>query len=581
MMKKLLLGNQALARGAYEAGVRVVSSYPGTPSTEITENIAKYDEIYSEWAPNEKVSAEVAIGAAIAGARSMCCMKHVGLNVAADPLFTVAYTGINAGLVFVVADDPGMHSSQNEQDSRHYARGAKVPMLEPSDAQECLDFVKLGYELSEKYDTPVFIRLTTRIAHSLSLVNEADRVDVPLKDYEKDAVKYVMMPGMARKRHTIVEDRMRRLEADASSLPVNVTEYNDTSFGIISSGISYHYAKEVFPDASYLKLGLVHPLPTELIKEFASKVDKLYVIEELDPFIEEQIKAMGIEVIGKEIFSIEGELSAEIVREKMTGEANVAVDIDNGDIPVRPPIMCSGCPHRGTFYVLKKMKLIVSGDIGCYTLGALPPTGAVDMCVCMGASIGMAHGIDKARGGEFANKTVAILGDSTFIHSGITGLIDVVYNKGASTVLILDNSITGMTGHQQNPSTGKTIKGEPTKQVDFVKLAEAIGVERISIVNSFEVDKLEAVLKEELNTDEPSVVIVQQPCALLKGVEFGNAYEIDQDKCKKCNMCLSVGCPSISKVDGKIEIDKVSCVGCGLCANICKFGAIKEGNSNE
>jgi indolepyruvate ferredoxin oxidoreductase alpha subunit len=505
-----MLGNESVARGAYEAGVKVATAYPGTPSTEITESIAKYDEIYCEWSPNEKVALEVAIGASIAGARSICSMKHVGLNVAADTLFTVSYTGVNGGLVIMVADDPGMHSSQNEQDSRLYARSAKVPMLEPSDSQECLSFVKEAFEISEKFDTPVIVRLTTRIAHSQSIVEMGEPVNNKIKDYKKDFQKYVMMPAMAKKRHIEVEKRMSQLQCFSNQTDLNVIEWGRKDVGVITSGISYQYAKEVFGDASFLKLGMVYPLPEKTISDFAKQVDKLYVIEELEPFIEDQIKKMCIEVTGKDKLPVIGELSVNLIKEKLFDEKKSDKSTIDIQSPVRPPVMCPGCPHRGVFYVLKKLKLNVSGDIGCYTLGALPPTESIDTCICMGASIGVAHGMEKARGQEFSRKTVAIIGDSTFIHSGITGLIDIIYNKGNSTVLILDNSITGMTGHQDNPATGYTIKGEPTKQVDLVKLVNAIGVERVKVVDPFNLSELERVVKEETQADEASVIICQR-----------------------------------------------------------------------
>lgn len=580
-MKKLMLGNEAVARGAYEAGVTVASAYPGTPSTEVTEAIATYDDIYSEWAPNEKVATEVAIGASIAGARSICAMKHVGLNVAADPLFTSAYTGVNGGMVIVVADDPGMFSSQNEQDSRYYAKSAHIPMLEPSDSQECKDYLKYAYEISENFDTPVLFRLTTRISHSQSLVELNEKSDYKLKDYVKDAQKYVMMPAMAKKRHVVVVDRDKKLAEFANTTKLNEIQWNNKDIGIITSGMSYQYSKEACPDASILKLGMVHPLPEKLIKEFAAGVKKLYVVEELEPIIEDYIKAMGIEVIGKDVFPIIGEFSVDIVKkglglsEVYKAEENELSDIN---VPARPPVMCPGCPHRGTFYVLKKLKLVVSGDIGCYTLGALSPVESMDASVCMGASIGMAHGMEKARGKEFANKTVAVIGDSTFMHSGITGLIDVIYNRGISTVLILDNSITGMTGHQDNPTTGFTIKGEPTKQVDLYKLCEAVGVDknRISIVDPFDVKKLEKVVKEEVEADEPSVIIVQRPCALLKKVKYGNSMYIDSEKCRNCKNCLKIACPAILDRVDTVEINSALCVGCDLCTKMCAFGAIER-----
>lgn len=580
-MKKLMLGNEAVARGAYEAGVKVASAYPGTPSTEITENIAKYEEVYSEWSPNEKVALEVAIGASVSGARAICSMKHVGLNVAADPLFTVSYTGVNGGLVIMVADDPGMHSSQNEQDSRFYARASKVPMLEPSDSQECSDYVKAAFDISEKFDCPVIVRLSTRIAHSRSVVEIGERRNEELKPYVKNPGKYVMMPAMARKRHSEVENRMAALKEFAHQTTLNTIEWGSRDIGVITSGISYQYAREAFGDVSFLKLGMVYPLPDKLIEDFASKVEKLYVIEELEPFFENQIKKLGIKVTGKELLPVTGEYSASLLREKIFGVLpEKSTEIDN-DSPVRPPVMCPGCPHRGTFYVLKKLKLNVIGDIGCYTLGALSPTESMDTCVCMGASVGMAHGMEKARGREFGKKTVAILGDSTFIHSGITGLIDIVYNKGCSTVIILDNSITGMTGHQHNPATGFTIKGEPTKQVDLELLAKAVGVERVVIADPFDLKGFEKTLAEEIQADEPSVIIAQRPCALLKSVRYKGSLRINE-KCVKCRSCMRIGCPAIVDKGDKIEINAALCVGCNLCTKLCNFNAIeKAGDDNE
>jgi indolepyruvate ferredoxin oxidoreductase, alpha subunit len=574
-MKKLMLGNEAVARGAYEAGVTVAAAYPGTPSTEITENIAKYDEIYSEWSPNEKVALEVAIGASIAGARSICSMKHVGLNVAADPLFTVSYTGVNGGLVIMVADDPGMHSSQNEQDSRFYARSSKVPMLEPSDSQECLDYVKEAFEISEKYDCPVLVRLSTRIAHSQSIVEAGERMQIDLKPYVKNPGKYVMMPAMARARHFEVEKRMAALKQFAGETNLNTIEWGSTDIGVITSGISYQYAHEIFGNVSYLKLGMVYPLPDKLIADFAAKVGTLYVIEELEPFFENQIKKLGIKVTGKDLLPVTGEYSATLLKEKIFGNTREkAYTIDNQS-PMRPPVMCPGCPHRGMFHVLKKLKLNVSGDIGCYTLGALSPTESMDTCICMGASIGMAHGMEKARGREFGKKTVAILGDSTFIHSGITGLIDIVYNKGCTTVIILDNSITGMTGHQQNPTTGFTIKGEPTKQVNLELLARAVGIERVRIADPFDIKEFEKVVAEETQADEPSVIISQRPCALLKSVCY-EGPQVITDKCKKCRMCLKIACPAIVDKGDRIEINTALCVGCKLCSEVCSFNAIEK-----
>jgi len=582
-MKKIMLGNEAVARGAYEAGVTVVSSYPGTPSTEVTEVIAKeYNEIYSEWACNEKVAAEVAIGASFGGARSMTAMKHVGLNVAADPLYTASYTGVNGGMVAVVADDPGLHSSQNEQDTRNHGKASKIPVVEPSDSEECKEFTRLAYELSEKFDTPVILRLTTRVAHSQSLVELGERCDYKLKDVEKNPGKYVMMPAMAKKRHEIVEQRCIDISEYGYDCPFNKMEINDTKIGVITCGISYQYAKEALPGASFLKLGITYPISEKLVKEFASKVDKIYVIEELDSFIEDFCKSIGIDVTGKEIFTRLGEYNPQMIRKAILSiDSPELISVDE-QIPVRPPVMCPGCPHRGMYYVLKKLKLTVCGDIGCYTLGALAPLNSVDYCVCMGAGIGMAHGMEKARGKENTKNVVAVIGDSTFIHSGITGLIDVVYNKGVSTVLILDNSITGMTGHQQNPTTGFTIKGEVTRNVDLVKLANAVGIERVVVADPFDLTNFEKVVKEEIASDEPSVIISQRPCALLKNVNYGAPCYIDSEKCKNCKMCMGLGCPAISINDGKISIDASQCNGCGLCMNVCKFGAIKKvGADNE
>ena len=581
-MKKLMLGNEAVARGAWEAGVTVAAAYPGTPSTEITENIAKYDDIYSEWSPNEKVALEVAIGASIAGARAICSMKHVGLNVAADPLFTASYTGVNGGLVVMVADDPGMHSSQNEQDSRFYARSSKTPMLEPSDSQECKDFVRQAFEISEKYDCPVIVRLSTRIAHSQSIVELGEKSDYRLKDYVKDPGKYVMMPAMARKRHLEVEKRMSALKEFSNGTDLNRIEWGSRNIGVITSGVAYQYAREAFGGVSYLKLGMIYPLPEKLISEFASQVETLYVIEELEPFFENQLRKMGLKVKGKELLPVTGEYSAGLIKEKVLGIEPPKGQSADVQIPVRPPVMCPGCPHRGMFHVLRKLKLNVSGDIGCYTLGALPPTEAMDSCVCMGASIGIAHGMEKARGREFGKKTVAILGDSTFIHSGITGLIDIVYNKGNSTVIILDNSITGMTGHQHNPTTGFTIKGEPVRQVDLVQLAKAVGIERVRVADPFDIKEFEQVVKEETQADEPSVIISRRPCVLLKNVKYEGAQRISPDRCKKCKKCMTVGCPAIVDKGGVIEINEALCVGCRLCTKVCSFNAIeKAGGANE
>ena len=576
-MKKLMLGNEAIARGAYEAGVRVVSSYPGTPSTEITEFMAKYDEIYCEWAPNEKVAVETASGASLAGGRAVSAMKHVGLNVAADPLFTMSYIGVNAGLVLCVADDPGMHSSQNEQDSRNYALASKIPMLEPADSGECKDFMKKAFSLSEKFDTPVLMRLTTRVAHSQSLVEVCEREDLPLKPYEKNIAKNVMVPANARPKHPAVEARTEQLSAFSETSDLNKVIMRDTEIGIITAGISYQYVEEALPNASVLKLGMVWPLPENLIRDFAAKVKTCYVIEELDPFLEQNIRAMGISVIGKELFPKVDEYSAALLRSKILGEKAADTVSAAEAVPVRPPVMCPGCSHRGVFYVLHKLGLNVSGDIGCYSLGCAAPLSSIDSIICMGASVSAAHGMEKAAGRDFAKKTVAVLGDSTFIHSGITGLIDIVYNKGTSTVIILDNSITGMTGHQQNPSTGFTIRNEPTRQVDLVKLAEAVGVDRVKVVDPFDLDLLEKVVKEEVAADEPSVIIAQRPCALLKKAGYSGTFVIN-DKCKNCKMCMKLGCPAISITENGPKINDTLCIGCGLCPNVCKFGAIEKVN---
>jgi indolepyruvate ferredoxin oxidoreductase alpha subunit len=568
-----MLGNEAVARGLYEAGVTIVSSYPGTPSTEITEAAAKYDEIYCEWAPNEKVACEVAFGASMGGARSFSAMKHVGLNVAADLIYTASYTGVNGGFVMAVADDQGMHSSQNEQDSRHHAIASKVLMLEPADSEECLTYTKLAFELSEKFDTPVLLRLSTRVSHSQSLLDTGKRVEIPLGEYKKNAAKFVMMPANARKRHVAVEERMARLTEYSETAPVNKIEMGDTKIGIIAAGIAYQYAREALGDnASYLKLGMVNPLPVELIKQFASQVDRVYVIEELDDIIETHCKKHGIAVTGKELFSVIGEYTVSEIRAKILGDTTEVFSTDLS-IPMRPPVLCPGCPHRGLFYVLSKLNLVVSGDIGCYTLGALPPLGAMDSTICMGASISGLHGMNKARGDEFAKKSVAVIGDSTFMHSGITGLCDIVYNKGVSTVLVLDNSITGMTGHQQNPTTGLTIKEEPTTAIDIVKLCESIGIGRVKTVDPQEIDQVEAIIKEELSVHEPSVIVTRRPCVLLKSVKPQPPFKVEEDKCKSCKICMKIGCPAIS-FDGKAKINATLCVGCDLCEKMCKFDAI-------
>ena len=579
-MKKLMLGNAAVAQGAYEAGVHLVSSYPGTPSTEITECMATYpaEEVFVEWAPNEKVAAEVAIGASMAGGRAMTCCKHVGLNVMADPLFTNSYTGVNGGMVYCVADDPGMHSSQNEQDSRHYARAAKIPMLEPADSLECRDFTKLAFDLSEQFDTPVLVRLSTRVSHSQSLVDVSEREVHPVKEYQKNIAKNVMMPANAIKRHVVVEERTAKLQAYAADCPFNTVEDNGSDIGVIAAGIAYQYAKEALGNnVNYLKLGIVWPLSEQLIKDFASKCKTVYVIEELDPFIEDACRAMGVAVKGKELFTMLGEYTPAMIGKAVLGEDAAEFIALEEQIPGRPPVMCAGCPHRGTFYVLNKLGVTVSGDIGCYTLGAVAPLAAVDSTICMGASVSAAHGMAKVQGKEFAGKLVSVIGDSTFMHSGITGLIDIVYNKGINTVLILDNSITGMTGHQDNPTTGKTIRGEATRQVDLIKLCQGIGVDRITVADPFDVKNFEKVVKTELATDEPSVIIAQRPCALLKSVKY-TGHCVITEKCRKCKICMKLGCPAISvdKESGAVRIDVTQCNGCGLCVGVCPFGAIEK-----
>jgi indolepyruvate ferredoxin oxidoreductase alpha subunit len=570
-----MLGNEAAARGLYEAGCGVVSSYPGTPSTEITECLSKYDEVYSEWAPNEKVAMEVAFGASFAGKRSFCGMKHVGMNVAADPLFTISYTGINAGMVIGVADDPGMHSSQNEQDSRHYAIAAKLPMLEPADSGECLNFAKQAYELSEKYDTPVILRLCTRISHSQSIIETSDRTELPLPEYEKKANKYIMMPANAKNRHPVVEQRTLDLIAYSENCPFNRVEMGGTEMGIIASGTAYQYAREVFGDSvSYLKLGLVNPLPVELIKDFAAKVDRLVVIEELDPIIEDHCKKLGLKVEGKSLFSNIGEFSQNMVAKALGREPDKGVRIEDA-IPARPPVMCAGCPHRGLFYSLKKNKAIVLGDIGCYTLGAVPPLAAMDYTICMGASVSGIHGFNKARGEDSEGRTVAVIGDSTFMHSGVTGLIDIAYNESNSTVIILDNSITGMTGHQQNPTTGYNIKGDPAGKIDLEALCRSIGINRVRVVDPYNLAECDKAIKEELSAKEPSVIISRRPCALLKYVKHKPPLTVNAEKCRGCKSCMRIGCPAISIVDGIAKIDNTLCVGCGVCQQLCGFGALE------
>ena len=575
-MKKLLLGNEAVARGLYEAGVRVVSSYPGTPSTEITEAAATYEEIYCEWASNEKVAAEVAAGASFAGARSFCAQKHVGLNVAADPLFTMSYIGVNGGMVLAVADDPGLHSSQNEQDSRNYAIAAKLPMLEPADSAECRDFTKLAYELSEQFDTPVLLRLTTRVAHSRSPVELYEREEHALKPYEKNPAKNVMLPAFAKPKHYKVEERTQKLSAWSDEADINVLEDNHSEVGVIASGAVYQYAKEALGDTvSYLKLGMVHPLPLKKIQELASKVKTLYVIEELDDVIESFCKKNGIAVHGKDVFPRCDEFSQNVIRQCMLGKVPESKKVD-AETPGRPPVMCCGCPHRGLFYALKKAKVYVSGDIGCYTLGATAPLSAIDTCICMGASVSALHGYNKARGKDAEQKSVAVIGDSTFIHSGITGLIDIAYNQSNSVVIILDNSITGMTGHQQNPTTGYNIKGDPTTAVDLEALCKAVGIKRVRVCDPYNLKEVESVLKEELAAEEPSVIISRRPCALLKYVKHKPSLVVDTEKCIGCKACLGIGCPAISVHGGKAAIDRTQCVGCGVCTTLCPKSAITE-----
>ena len=577
-MKELMLGNQAVARGLYEAGCRVISSYPGTPSTEITEFAAEYPEMYAEWAPNEKVAAEVAVGASIQGARSFCAMKHVGLNVAADPIYTASYTGVNGGMVIGVADDPGMHSSQNEQDSRHHAIAAKLAMLEPSDSAECKEFTKLAFELSERFDTPVVLRLTTRISHARSLVECGERENDELKPYEKNPGKYVMMPAMAIQRHVVVEKRMKALAEWAERCEINREEIvGAPSLGVICSGVCYQYAREVLGDgAGYLKLGMVNPLPVERIRRFAERFDRVVVIEELDGIIETHCKAHGIKVEGKELFGPLGGLSQEIVRKVLLGQEPAFETVEQS-LPNRPPVLCPGCPHRGVYFVLKKLGVTVSGDIGCYTLGALPPLGAVDSCICMGASVSALHGMRLARGTEFAGKAVAVIGDSTFVHSGITGLINTAYNGGNTTTIVLDNSITGMTGHQDNPTTGKTLQGDNTVKLNLELLARACGYEHIAVVDPYDLKETERVIKEQLAIDAPSLIIARRPCALLKSVKRLPSLRVKEDTCIGCKSCMRIGCPAISFHDGKARIDATQCVGCDVCASLCKPQAIVKG----
>ena len=575
-MKQLMLGNEAVARGLYEAGCSFVSSYPGTPSTEITEAVAKYPEVYAEWAPNEKVAMEAAFGASLAGRRSFCGMKHVGLNVAADPLFTISYTGVNAGMVIGVADDAGMHSSQNEQDSRHYAMAAKIPMLEPSDSAEALAFAKLAYELSEQFDTPVLVKMCTRVSHSQSIVEPGERVE-RLGEYKKDIPKYVMMPGNAKRRHPVVEARTRALVEYAETAEINRVEPGrDNKMGIITSSTSYQYVKEVLGDTyPVMKLGMIWPMPEKKIQEFAKSVSLLVIVEELDGFIEAHCRNMNLACVGKSNFSCIDELMPLTVAKQLATPWETGVKLDAA-IPPRPPVMCAGCPHRGLFYTLKKNKLTVLGDIGCYTLGAVAPLAAVDSVICMGASVSGIHGFSKSQQGAMDNRTVAVIGDSTFMHSGITGLVNMAYNESNATVIIVDNSITGMTGHQQNPTTGFNLKGDPCAKIDLETLCHAVGIRRVRVVDPYDLTQCDTVLKEELAAQEPSVIISRRPCALLKYVKHKAPLEVDTDKCVGCKACMKIGCPAISIADGKAKVDATQCVGCGVCEQLCKFGALKE-----
>ncbi len=579
-MKELMLGNKAVARGLYEAGVCFVSSYPGTPSTEITEEAVKYDEIYCEWAPNEKVAMESAFGACLAGRRAFCGQKHVGLNVAADPLYTMSYTGVNAGMVIGVADDAGMHSSQNEQDSRHHAIAAKVPMLEPSDSAEALEFTKLAYELSEKYDTPVLLKMCTRVSHSQSVVEKGERQEFS-KEYVKDIPKYVMMPGNAKKRHPFVEERTQKLIEYAENTPINRIETGTTGLGIITSSTSYQYVKEALGDKAWvLKLGMTNPLPEKLIRDFARKVERLVVVEELDPIIENHVRALGLKVEGKSLFPMIDEFSQNLIAGALGEEVPEGRALEDV-IPGRPPVMCAGCPHRGLFYTLKKNNCTVLGDIGCYTLGAVPPLGAIELTLCMGASIGAVHGFNKMLGRESEKKTVAVIGDSTFMHSGMTGLANVAYNQSNSTVIILDNSITGMTGHQQNPTTGLNIKGDPAGKIDLEALCRAMGFNRIRVVDPYDLKACDEVVKEELAAEESSVIISRRPCALLKTVKHKPPLRVNRDKCISCKACMRIGCPAISIKDGKAAVDETLCVGCGVCSQLCPKDAFESTSGKE
>lgn len=584
--KKVMLGNEAIARGAYEAGVKVSAAYPGTPSTEISENLVKYPEIYCEWSPNEKVAMEVAVGASISGVRAMASMKHVGFNVAADPMYTAAYIGANGGLVAVVADDPGMYSSQNEQDTRQICRAAQVPVLEPSDSQEAKDFMKLAFALSEEYDTPVVLRTTTRLAHSQGVVTLEERIVPEDKPYERNIAKNVMMPANAIKRHIFVEERLKRMAEDANTLtvaddgfakdiPLNRMEIKDTKIGFITSGIPYTYVKEACPEASVLKLGMVHPLPKKLIEEFASKVDTLYIFEELEPVIEEQVRAWGIPCIGKDAFTVQGEYSANMLR-KIVLKEDLQLNTP-AEVPARPPLLCPGCPHRSVYTVLNKLKIHAAGDIGCYTLGAVAPLSVVDTTICMGASISSLHGMEMAKGKDYIKNWVAVIGDSTFMHTGVNSLMNMVYNQGTGTVIILDNSTTGMTGHQDHAATGKTLMGKTVPAINIYHLCKSMGIEHVTEVNAFDIKELEKVIKEEVARDAVSVIITKSPCALLKEVHFPNKCVPVPEKCKKCGMCLKPGCPALTKnEDGTISIDATMCNGCGLCKNLCPFDAIEE-----
>ena len=576
-MKQLMSGNEGIARGAYEAGVTVAAAYPGTPSTEIVSNLADYAGVYAEWAPNEKVALEVAMGASFGGARSLAAMKHVGINVAADPLFTFAYTGVNGGCVVVSADDPGMHSSQNEQDNRGYGIFAKLPVVEPSDSQEAKDFTRLAFDISERFDCPVMLRVTTRLCHSQSLVELGDVPDRPLLEYKKNSQKYVMLPVNARPRHVAVEKRMAELREYTEQTPLNRIEWGDRRLGVITSGIVYQYLKEVMPEVSILKLGLTNPLPEQMIRDFAAQVERLVILEELEPVIETQVKAWGIAVEGKDLFSNIGEYSPELIETRLLDPTRPAAPVLQRDIPPRPPLLCPGCPHRGVFNTLRTMRVAVIGDIGCYTLGALPPLDAMDTMVDMGASIGNALGIQKARGEEFARRSVAVIGDSTFIHSGITGLIDIVYNQGQTTVLILDNDTTAMTGHQEHPATGRTIKGEPTRRLDLEALCRAIGIQHIQVVDPLQLDVLKQTIKTELERPQPSVIIARRPCALLVKEPVRERYHVDEDICNGCRLCIRLGCTGIQwkEKDKVAQFNLDNCISCGLCPQVCKFDAIK------